>query len=91
MNSKLETRNPKQIATSSKILPLTMAASGEILKLVKITAGRRLRRRLIELGLTPGTELAIVQNNGGAMLLSVRDTRLALGKGMAHKIFVEIA
>jgi Fe2+ transport system protein FeoA len=70
-------------------LPLTMVAPGESVKLVRIAAGHRLRRRLTELGLIPGVELKIMQAEGGPLLLAVKDTRLALGRGMAHKIFVE--
>jgi Fe2+ transport system protein FeoA len=70
------------------ILPLSMIAQGQRIRLVEITAGRRLRRRLTELGLTPGVEIEIVQDQGGPLLLAVRDTRLALGRGMAHKIIV---
>lgn len=70
------------------ILPLSMIAPGQRIRLVEITAGRRLRRRLTELGLTPGVEIEIVQDQGGPLLLAVRDTRLALGRGMAHKIIV---
>lgn len=71
------------------ILPLTMIAPGRRVKLVQIKAGRRLRHRLTELGLTPGVGLEIVQDQGGPLLLAVRDTRLALGRGMAHKIMVQ--
>ena len=72
-------------------LPLTMVAPGERVKLVGITAGHRLRRRLTELGLTPGVELKVMQGQGGPLLLAIQDTRLALGRGMAHKIIVQAA
>ena len=70
-------------------LPLTMVAPGERVRLVGITAGRRLRHRLTELGLTPGVELRVMRGGGGSLLLAVQDTRLALGHGMAHKIIVQ--
>ena len=72
-------------------LPLTMVKVGQRVKLVDITAGRRLRHRLTELGLTPGVELKVMQDKGGPLLLAVHDTRLALGRGMAHKIIVQSA
>ncbi len=46
--------------------------------------------RLLELGLTPGTELRVVQDAGGPMLLSVRGSRVALGRDLAEKLWVEI-
>lgn len=73
------------------VLPLSMIAPGQRVKLVGITAGRRLRHRLTELGLTPGVELEVMQAQGGPLLVSVYNSRLALGQGMAHAILVELA
>lgn len=73
------------------VLPLSMIAPGQRVKLVGITAGRRLRHRLTELGLTPGVELQVMQAQGGPLLVSVYNSRLALGRGMAHAILVEPA
>jgi len=72
-------------------LPLTMVGTGQPVKLVKITAGRQLCHRLTELGLTPGVCFEVMQDHGGPLLLAVRDSRLALGRGMASKILVEAA
>lgn len=69
--------------------PLAMGATGQRVRLVRITAGSTLVHRLVTLGLTPGVELKVVQNEGGAVVLAVRDTRLAVGRGVAHKILVE--
>lgn len=71
------------------MLPLSMVAPGERVKLIQIEGGRRLRHRLTELGLTPGRELVVMQDEGGPLLLAVQDSRLALGRGMAHKILVQ--
>ncbi len=46
--------------------------------------------RLLELGLTPGTELRVVQDSGGPMLVSVRGTRVALGRDLAQRLWVEL-
>jgi Fe2+ transport system protein FeoA len=72
-------------------LPLSMVEPGESVKLVRVATGHRLRRRLTELGLIPGVEFKIMQDEGGPLLLAVKDTRLALGRGMAHKIIVQTA
>ena len=71
-------------------LPLTMATPGEWLRLVKITAGNGLRHRLTEMGLIPGVEFQVVQSEGGPLVLAVHDSRLAVGRGTAHKIMVKI-
>ena len=71
--------------------PLTMAVRGQLVRLTKIMAGRKLTHRLTELGLTPGVNLEVLHDHGGPLLLAVRDSRLALGRGMASKILVETA
>ena len=69
--------------------PLSAVPRGEAVRLVRIDAGRRLTRRLAELGLTPGVVMQVVHKNGGPMLIAVRGARLALGRGVTDKILVE--
>jgi len=46
--------------------------------------------RMVSLGFTPGTEVTLLQNYGrGPLLVTVRDTRVALGRGEALKVLVE--
>ena len=87
----LITRHSKIQNPKSKIQnqsPLSMAVAGQELRLVEIQAGRRLAHRLAELGLTPGVTLRVVQKNGGPLLISVRGSRIAIGRGLAHKLLV---
>ena len=72
-------------------LPLSQAPIGRPLILDNIDGGRKFNHRLIELGLTPGVRLRILQDSGGPLIIAVRDSRLALGRGMAKKIFVSLA
>lgn len=73
------------------MMPLTMASPGEDIKLIAINGGQRIRKRLADLGLTPGTVLRVVQADAwGPLIVAFKDdARLALGRGMAHKIMVE--
>ena len=52
--------------------------------------GHGLVRRLAEMGLTPGTEVAVVRSAPfrGPIEISVRGVSLALGRGVASKVFV---
>ena len=68
-----------------------MAVRGQLVRLTKIMAGRKLTHRLTELGLTPGVNFEVLHDHGGPLLLAVRDSRLAFGRGMASKILVEVA
>ena len=67
---------------------LSSISAGQTVQLDRIDAGRRLKHRLTELGLTPGIKLTIVQNNGGPILITVRGSRIAIGREMAKKIQV---
>jgi ferrous iron transport protein A len=67
---------------------LSSISAGQTVQMARIDAGRRLKHRLTELGLTPGVMVTIIQNNGGPILISVRDSRIAIGREMANKIRV---
>lgn len=47
------------------------------------------RRRLCELGLNKGTPIKIIKNDRGPLILNLYGHKLALGRGLAKKIFVE--
>lgn len=47
--------------------------------------------RLRELGLTPGVQVRVVQDAGGPMLVSVRGSRVALGRELTENMWVELA
>lgn len=56
----------------------------------QLRGGREFVSRLAAMGVIVGVPLVVRQNTGrGAMLIEVRDTRLALGRGEATKILVE--
>ena len=72
------------------MMPLALAQPGESVKLVALRGGQQLRKRLADLGLTVEMPLRVVQGNGhGPLIIAVKDTRLAIGCGMAHHIMVE--
>ena len=70
--------------------PLSTIAAGKQVKVVSIDAGWGLQRRLADMGLTPGLEVRVVgSQRPGSVVLDVRGSRLALGRGVANKILVE--
>ena len=69
-------------------IPLTKAKVGIPCRLVRLRGGRSMQHRLAELGLTPGVSLRVLQDCGGPLLIAIRSSRIALGKGMASKITV---
>lgn len=70
-------------------VPLSVLRVGECGTVTEIRNGHSLRSRMLALGLTPGTGVTVIQNYGhGPLIVRVRDTRLALGRGEAEKIIV---
>jgi Fe2+ transport system protein FeoA len=78
-------------------LPLTALKDGETGIVISINPGqggcRRgwgFEKRLMDMGLTPGAEVVVVKSAPfhGPLEVIVRGSRLALGRGMAERIFV---
>jgi len=74
---------------SANLMPLSMLSMGEEAEFVDVRGGRGVRKRLSALGLNPGMKVTVVQNAmRGPIVLGVMDSRIALGRGMAHRILV---
>ena len=73
----------------NKVKPLSTIRAGQIVKLAGIEAGRGLNSRLAAMGLLPNVEITVI-NNGhpGPFIISVKGSRMMLGRGMADKIMV---
>lgn len=70
------------------MMPLTMAKSGETNIIQKITGRDEVRRHLAELGFVVGASVTVVNEIAGNMILSVKDSRIALNREMAIRIMV---
>jgi ferrous iron transport protein A len=56
----------------------------------QISGGQSISNRLLVLGFTIGAEVSVKQNPGfGPVIIYVKESRIALGRGEAAKIFVE--
>lgn len=68
---------------------LSIVKTGEKVKLIAIDAGHGLKGRLVAMGLVPGTVLTVISNgHPGPFVISVKDSKVMLGRGMAQKIIV---
>ena len=66
-----------------------LAARGARVRVVGLTGEHpALAKRLEGMGIHPGSELEILQREGGALIVRVGTSRVALGTGMVHKILV---
>jgi len=70
-------------------MPLAMVGAGRRVRLVAVNAGRGLTMRLAAMGLVPGVEFEVVRNSfDGPLIVAVGGSRLALGRGMVHRMMV---
>ena len=72
----------------STVMPLGMADIGDVNIIKKITGRDDVRQHLAELGFVVGAEVRVVNDIGGNLILSVKDSRVALDKTMAMRIMV---
>ena len=74
---------------SDEQISLSTLPTGEVGVIRELRGGRGFAGRLASLGFTLGTEVTMVQNFGrGPLIVLVRDTRVALGRGEATKVWV---
>lgn len=68
---------------------LDQLPAGYCATLINFQETRAVSNRLASLGFTPGADLRMTQNFGsGPLIVTVRGTRVALGRGEAAKILV---
>jgi Fe2+ transport system protein FeoA len=71
-------------------MTLAKVSPGQKVRLTGITAGDELKSRLAAMGMVPNTEITVVKNaHPGPFVISVKRSRIALGRGMAKKVLVE--
>jgi Fur family ferric uptake transcriptional regulator len=71
-------------------LPLSMVGGGERVRICMIRGGRNIKQRLASMGVTPGDEIEVLQNLfSGPITIRVKDTRIAIGHGISHKVMVK--
>ena len=77
-------------ATRCYAMALGAVPPGQRARLVRVDAGAGLASRLAAMGLVPGVEVEMRKNAGrGPVLVEVKGTRLALGRGMTAHILVQ--
>ncbi len=63
---------------------------GDQIRIMCIECGQCLKRRLTELGIFSGSNLEIVKNDSfNPVLIKIFDSKIALGRGEARKIYGE--
>ena len=69
-------------------MPLTIAKTGETVTIRKITGKDEVRQHLAELGFVVDSDVTVVSEIAGNLILQVKDSRIALDRTMANRIMI---
>ena len=70
------------------MMPLTMAKAGDTVTIRKITGKDEVRLHLAELGFVVDSQVTMVNEIAGNLIVQVKESRLALDKTMANRIMI---
>lgn len=70
------------------MMPLTMAKAGDTVTIQKIIGKDEVRLHLAELGFVVDSQVTVVNEIAGNLIVQVKESRLALDKTMANRIMV---
>ena len=68
------------------MMPLTTARPGETVTIRRITGRDQVRQHLTELGFVVDSDVTVVQEIAGNLILQVKTGRIALASQMANRI-----
>lgn len=70
------------------MMPLTMAKVGESNSIKKVGGKTEIRQFLESLGFVPGSHVTVITEIAGNVIVSVKESRVAISREMAGKIMV---
>lgn len=69
-------------------MPLSMLGKGGRGCIIRISGSDKVKRHLESLGFIVGADVSVVSEFGGNIIVNVKDTRVAVDRAMACRIFV---
>lgn len=70
-------------------MPLTQVRAGQTVEVVTIDAGGGLKNRLAAMGVLTHATLRILRNEGaGRLIVTIKNSKVVIGRGASSKIFV---
>lgn len=70
------------------MMPLTMAKTGKTVTIHKITGKDEVLQQPAELGFVVDSDVTVVSEIAGNLIVQVKDSRIALDKTMANRIMI---
>ena len=69
-------------------MPLTISPIGTPQYVKQISGREDVKRFLSSLGFVPGSQVTVISELSGNIIVNVKDTRIAIDKSMANRIIV---
>lgn len=69
-------------------MPLSFADTDTAYTIIRIAGEAEIKNHLEKLGFVIGSKIRVTVNNGGNLIVSVKESRVAISRAMASKIFV---
>ena len=67
-------------------MPLSMAKTGEMVTIRRITGRDDIRQHLAELGFVADTTITVINEIAGNLILQVKNSRIAVDRAMARRM-----
>ncbi|MFW6457740.1 MAG: FeoA family protein [Planctomycetota bacterium] len=75
---------------TQEVIPLIMLPASEDAQVVEVRGGKGMSQRLSSMGIYPGQTVSLINSNpAGPVIVKIQGTRVAIGRGMAHRVMVE--
>ncbi len=71
-------------------MPLSFLSQNEKGIVENIISGKKLSKRLYEMGFNKGAEIKVIKNDVGPLIVSLSGSTIAIGRGIAQKIMINI-
>lgn len=69
-------------------MPLSMVNAGEKKNIIKVTGKDETRKFLENLGFVEGSEVTVVSEIAGNLIVNIKESRVAIDRSMANRIMV---
>ncbi len=70
------------------MMPLVFADVGEEQIIKKVGGSQEMKQHLADMGFVPGGGVTVVSTIGGNVIVKVKESRVAISREMAQRIFV---
>ena len=70
------------------MMPLLFADRGKKYEIKKIAGNQDVKKHLEDLGFTTGSMISVISDVSGNLIVNVKDSRIALNRELANKIYI---